>query len=206
MAEALILDLDRTLVDVQTYTDYETAVQDVKRVMGDIDLNYVPATEWRSATLEAMAILVALSGEGDEWQRASDIIERHERKAVPQSRAMPGLRRFLERTQDRARCIATLMGPAAMDAVCDYYGIDVELRVGRRADLAPKPAPDQLIVACSLMGVDPADAVMIGDSTWDQVAAEAAGVRFIGLTNRRRSEFPESTNLAQDLDAALSLL
>ena len=53
--KALLLDLDRTLVDVQTFTDYESAVDDVQRALGPVDLIGVPETEWRSATRTALA-------------------------------------------------------------------------------------------------------------------------------------------------------
>ena len=200
---ALLLDLDRTLVDVQTFTDYEAAVADVEQAMGRIELVGVPDTEWRSATKTAMAMLVALAPDPERWQTASDLIERHERAAVAQATAMPGLRSFLEATANRTRAIVTLMGPGAMDLVCERFDIDVSVRVGREADMVPKPAPDQVLRACDRLGVDASSAVMIGDSTWDETAALAAGASFIGLTNGRRSEFGSSTTLAADLNEAL---
>jgi phosphoglycolate phosphatase-like HAD superfamily hydrolase len=203
---ALVLDLDRTLVDVQTFTDYSAAVADVEREMGAIELVDVPDTEWRSATRTAMAMLVALAGDPDRWQQASDLIERHELAAVDQAVAMPGLDGFLAATAGVPRAIATLMGPTAMDAVCERFAIGVPLRVGRESDMVPKPAPDQVLRACQLLAVDPADAKMLGDSTWDREAALAAGAGFVGLTNGRPSEFPPGTVLAEDLNAAVPLL
>jgi phosphoglycolate phosphatase len=38
-----------------------------------------------------------------------------------------------------------------------------------------KPAPDPIIAACAQLGVTPAQAVMVGDSTNDSLAARAAG-------------------------------
>ncbi len=46
---------------------------------------------------------------------------------------------------------------------------------------AAKPAPDMVLRACGLLGVAPAEALMVGDSTYDRQAAGAAGVRFAGL-------------------------
>jgi len=203
---ALLLDLDRTLVDVQTFTDYEAAVADVERALGPVELVGVPETEWRSATRIAMATLVALAGDPHRWQLASDLIERHEREAVARATAMSGLDRFLRTTQDVPRAIVTLMGPAAMDDVCGAFGIDVATRVGRSADLVPKPAPDQVLRACRLLGVEPDDSLMLGDSTWDGAAATAAGAAFIGITNGRPSEFAPGTRIASNLDEALSAI
>jgi HAD superfamily hydrolase (TIGR01549 family) len=205
-ARPLLLDLDRTLVDVQSFTDYPAAVADVEGEMGTIELGELPETEWASATKRAMAILVALAPDPNRWQQASDLIEVHERAAVSQAEAMPGLGEFLTATASRPRVIVTLMGPGAMDLVCDRFGIDVPLRIGRTAGLVPKPAPDQVVAACELLGVAPAAVAMLGDSTWDREAALAAGADFIGLTNGKASEFPEGTPLATSLVDGLRLL
>lgn len=44
-----------------------------------------------------------------------------------------------------------------------------------------KPAPDLVLLACRELGVEPAQAVMVGDSRFDRDAARAAGARFVGL-------------------------
>ena len=53
--------------------------------------------------------------------------------------------------------------------------------VGGTDVLLPKPAPDMLLRACELLGVEPGHTVMIGDSTFDRDAARGAGSPFIGL-------------------------
>jgi phosphoglycolate phosphatase/AHBA synthesis associated protein len=44
-----------------------------------------------------------------------------------------------------------------------------------------KPAPDLVLYALDKLGVAPGAAVMVGDSRFDRGAAQAAGVRFVGL-------------------------
>ena len=44
-----------------------------------------------------------------------------------------------------------------------------------------KPAPDMVLEACCRLGVEPARAVVVGDSRYDREAAAAARVRFVGL-------------------------
>lgn len=44
-----------------------------------------------------------------------------------------------------------------------------------------KPAPDLVQLACRELGVEPREAVMVGDSQYDRGAARAAGVHFVGL-------------------------
>ena len=43
-----------------------------------------------------------------------------------------------------------------------------------------KPAPDMVYRACEVLVVDTSEAVVVGDSRFDQEAAKSAGVRFIG--------------------------
>lgn len=47
--------------------------------------------------------------------------------------------------------------------------------------LRPKPAPDLLLHALETLRLPPAAAWMVGDTRFDQQAAAAAGVRFLGL-------------------------
>lgn len=44
-----------------------------------------------------------------------------------------------------------------------------------------KPAPEPLLYACTQLGIAPADALMIGDSSNDACAARAAGVRALAV-------------------------
>lgn len=48
--------------------------------------------------------------------------------------------------------------------------------------IAGKPAPDMCLQACTEAGVDPADAVMIGDTTFDIDMAVNAGAASIGVS------------------------
>ncbi len=41
-----------------------------------------------------------------------------------------------------------------------------------------KPAPDMVLEACRRLGVGPAEALVVGDSRFDEGAAQAAGARF----------------------------
>lgn len=200
---ATLFDLDRTLVDVQTYTDYGAALADVEQLISDWVDPPTPPTGWDGPTRRAMGVLVALGGD-PRWQAVSDVIETYERSAVQRSRAMPGLETALAVTADRPRAVVTLLPPGTASLVLEQYGIDIPVLIGRRPDLAPKPAPDQVLAACRELGVLPGEAVMIGDSTWDAVAAEAAGCGFIGVTNGGPSEFGDR-RAAPTLPEALAL-
>ena len=65
--------------------------------------------------------------------------------------------------------------------VLEGLGLAPDQLVGGSDVPAAKPAPDMVLRACSLLGVAPAEALMVGDSIYDRQAAAAAGVRFAGL-------------------------
>ncbi len=206
MPTAILFDLDRTLIDAQTFTDYRSAVSDVRALIGSWPDLEVPETEWDLPTHECMALLVALSGD-PRWDTVSKAIEHHELAIVGRSSAMPGLTDALAATEHLQRGVVTLLPHDAARAVLEHHDVAIELLVPRQARFRPKPRPDQLLHALQELRVEPADAVFIGDSSWDAEAARACGVPFLGVTNDGVSLFDESVqtfpNLLASVNAAL---
>ncbi len=204
MSRALIFDLDRTLVDIQSFTDYGSARRDAEAIIGTQSEIAVPATDWSADTQAAMGLLVACSG-NPLWQRVSDAIERYEMAAIPSSAPMPGLAEAWAACREVPRAVVTLVPESVARAALDWHGIDTGdlIVIGRRADQRPKPAADGLIAVCEQLGIDPRHAVMIGDSSWDLGAAEAAGTDFIGVPTRPEN-LPPGTRTAVNLEAAVA--
>lgn len=60
----------------------------------------------------------------------------------------------------------------------------VDALAGEEDVIAPKPAPDGILVVCEHMGIPPAQTVMVGDSPADMLAGRAAGVAgCVGVTS-----------------------
>jgi len=57
----------------------------------------------------------------------------------------------------------------------------VDVTVGPGDGLRSKPEPDIIAHACEALGVSPARVILVGDSVFDEKAAKAAGVRFLGF-------------------------
>lgn len=208
MTAALLFDLDRTLVDVQSFTDYAAARLDAESLVGhERTLAAVPSTDWSSDTQATMALLVTYAGD-PRWDAVSEAIAVHELAAVPRSTPMPTLTDAWTLSASVPRAVVTLVPEDVARAALAAHGVDASpgalAVVGRRAGQRPKPAPDGLLSACAALGVDPADAVMIGDSTWDAEAAHAAGMPFIGVPFHPGS-LPEGTPVARDLVSAVRL-
>ena len=108
MMRAVLFDLDRTLVDLQTYTDYAAALADVEVLVGAWKDPPTPATDWDTPTQRCMSILVALSGD-PRWTEVSDLITAHELQAIPLSHPMPRLAEAMVRTDHLPRAVVTLL-------------------------------------------------------------------------------------------------
>ena len=195
---AYLFDLDRTLVDLQSFTDYAAALRDVSALVGEQEGAAVPDADWDAPTLSTMAILVALAGD-ERWGAASRAVASHERAAIPQSIAMPGLESLDDALAGAPRAVVTLLPEDGARDVLAHHGIHIDVIVGRHPLIPAKPSGAGLVVAAERLGVPVSECVMIGDSTWDHAAAVDAGASFIGVP-------VSSTAFASDVPVAQGLL
>jgi HAD superfamily hydrolase (TIGR01509 family) len=185
---AAILDIDGTLVD----TNYHHAVAWFRafRQHGHV----VPL--WRIHRHIGMGgdkLVAALTSEEVEAREGDDI--RAAEKAlyltvIEEVEPLRGARALLEDLKDRGATIV-LASSAKADEV-DHY---LDLLDARgladgwttSADVqATKPDPDLVLAALEVVGDK--DAVMVGDSTWDCRAADAAGITSIAVLTGGFSE------------------
>ena len=79
--------------------------------------------------------------------------------------------------------VATGKGRRGLQGVLERHGICERFVTLKTSDDGPgKPNPHMLIAAMEEVGANPADTVMIGDTTFDIVMAANAGVAAIGVT------------------------
>jgi HAD superfamily hydrolase (TIGR01509 family) len=200
----VLLDLDRTLVDVQSYTDYDSAWLDIAALLGEHGEDQGPETGWTERTRRCMAVMGQLP-DGDLWHAVSGAVAAHERAAIPASRQMPGAREFLEALSGTPVAVVTLLPHEVAGAVLAHHGLSVDTIVGRDPRVRPKPAPDGLRRALELLDSAPSDGVrMVGDSAWDAAAARAAGIGFVGVHSPACEfsafpDYPVAASLAEAL-------
>lgn len=178
---ALLLDLDRTLVDLQSFTDYDAAWAEVCELVDPSLGGTGPDTSWASATRACMGVIAGVT-DHTLWRTVSDTIERHERAAIVRSTPMPHLDRFVAATADVPRAVITLLPESVARETLAAHGVAIDVVIGRDPTIRPKPSGDGLRAALAGLGLGPgAAATMVGDSTWDAAAAHDAGVGFIGV-------------------------
>jgi HAD superfamily hydrolase (TIGR01509 family) len=184
-APALIFDLDGTLVDsvYQHVLAWHEALQEA-----GIELSV-----WRihrrigmSGGLFTRALLRETGRELDDALLAR-LQERHTeayRQRIGEVRPLPGARRLLGRLTELgcAWAIATSGRIASAGPAIAMLGVPEGVPIVTR-DLVPhaKPDPDLFLEAVRQLGVDVTDAVVVGDSVWDMLAARRARTLGIGL-------------------------
>lgn len=96
----------------------------------------------------------------------------------------------------------------AVAALCEAHFPDCfAFTQGMCPGVAPKPAPDALFALCTRMGIEPKDAVYIGDSEVDVETAQAAGMRLVAVTwGFRNREMLAEAGAEDMIDAPRELL
>lgn len=86
-----------------------------------------------------------------------------------------------------------------------HHELDVDVSVGSKAHGRAKPHPSIFETALAALGVQPTEAVMVGDSYEDDIeGARALGMRAILLD--RESRYPDEADRISDLYALVSAL
>jgi len=190
--QAIIFDLDGTLVDtVGTRVDSWMEVfpnhgidpepaflaplmgSDGKLLARMVAEHYEVALKPGEDTLidiEAGAAFRVLNAQPRTLPAATEILESLTDRGMPWAVATSSL-------PDDARESVQSLGLRSMPLICD--GADVE---------HAKPAPDLLLKAASLLHAEPTGTWYVGDSRWDMLASDAAGMRAIAVLTGATTE------------------
>lgn len=181
-ATAVLFDIDGTLVDSNFLH-----VEGWGRAFFEVGL-FVPA--WRiqrAIGADSSQLLdMLIGGESDEVKRKAkelntEIYARFTHRLAP----FDGARELVqELAATGERVVLATSAPAeeleALLRVLDLEKSTYAVTSAEDVETA-KPEPDIIHVALEKGGVTAANAVMIGDATWDMIAAKRAGVASIGL-------------------------
>lgn len=167
--EAVVFDLDRTLVDLQV--DWGAVKSELDSLLGDYLSE--PIHEESDVDLQAIA---RTHGVGEAYQ---DLLATYETEGA--SRAE---RRELLEVLPKLDCpvgICTKNAEAAAELALEQFGVleNVDALVARETVAAQKPDPEPLQHCLKTLDVVPGDAVFIGDDPSDRRAASGAGTSYL---------------------------
>jgi phosphoglycolate phosphatase len=159
---AVIFDLDGTLT--QPYFDFD-------KIRKEIGIPGGPILE----AIEAMAPA--------QKRQAEEILHRHERLAAENSRLNAHVHKVLAglRGEGLALGLVTRNQRACVAYVCQRHDLVFDAIVTRE-DGPVKPDPFPVRRVCEIMGVQPAESVVVGDYLFDLISANRAGAASVLLS------------------------
>ena len=176
-ARAVLFDLDGVLVD-----SYEAWFLGVNAVARHFGLGPVSRERFGSIWGQGIDADVRNLYPGrtpDEVRLAYQAEIPRQEAAIRRNPEGPSTLARLRSAGVRTACVSNTQAGLA-EAVVTGAGLAGAFDVvsGARPGLREKPAPDMLLAALRELAVSPAEALMVGDSRFDEQAAAAAGVRF----------------------------
>jgi HAD superfamily hydrolase (TIGR01549 family) len=176
---AVIFDLDGTIT--QPYFDFDA----IRREIG------VAADG--GPILEAMEHMTP-----QQRRRAEEILDSHEEQALAASALNPGAQEALSGLRDRGIRVGVLTRNRKRNAlaVAAKHSLHFDAVVGRE-DGPVKPDAYGVLHLCRSFGVEPTEALLVGDYLYDMLCARAAGAIPVLIANHQRAhEFIEHADFA----------
>lgn len=186
----VVFDIDGTLVDSQS-----DIIGAMSRAFDAEGLS--PPTRTETLSIVGLSLPVAMARlrpEAPEDQldrlvmgyKDAYVALRAETSAAESSPLYPGARDVLEALHaipDVLLGVATGKSKRGLDKLTEAHGLDHFFVTRQVSDFHPsKPHPSMLLQAIAEAGVDRADTVMVGDTSFDMQMASAAGVAGIGVS------------------------
>ena len=187
---ALLLDVDGTLVD-STYVHVSTWARALAEAGAPVPHAEVHRRIGKDgSTLVAELLEVGGVEDDDEVRdrvagRAKDLHDEYYADAADSLRLLPGARDLVRGAKERGwiTVLATSAPPSEFRHARELLGVDDHVdavTTGEDVDTA-KPDPTVVAIALERAGVDAEHAVMVGDATWDAIAAGKLGIRSIAV-------------------------
>ena len=166
---AILFDMDGTLTE---------PMLDFPRIKADMGIGDGPI-------LESLAQL-----DGARRRHAQAILLRHEELAAEKSTLNAGCRDLLDwlAAEKIPVALVTRNSRQSADTVIRRHGLQITVRITRDDGLF-KPSPAPLHLACRRLGIESADAWMVGDGQYDVESASAANIRSIWISHGKPRHF-----------------
>ena len=209
-SQACIFDLDGTLLDT-----LQDLANSVNIALEDFGQPVCTVEEVRAFVGNGVRKLMQRAvPEGTDEDLGERIYERflevYDREKNHYTKPYDGILELIALLKARGVACAVLSNKNddAVVALCEaHFPNCFEFTQGMRPGVAPKPAPDALFALCTRMGINPEDAVYIGDSEVDVKTAQAAGMRLVAVTWGFRSrEMLAKTGAKEMIDAPRELI
>lgn len=180
MVEAVVLDVDGTLMD-SNYLHVEAwarAFNEVGRRAARVEIH--------PKIGKSSSLLISEFVDDDETaKKVSELHTEHYSELQKHAYPLPGAKELIDSLskQDYQVWLATSADPEELEHSLEALETEDKLAgIVNSSDVEEsKPAPDIFGLALEQAGVDPQEAVAVGDAIWDVEAAKAAGIRAVAV-------------------------
>jgi HAD superfamily hydrolase (TIGR01509 family) len=201
----VVFDCDGLLVNTEPcWTVAETALFNRR------NLSFGPVEKaqliGRSLAQTSESLAVTFGEEGGAPAIAEELLNLVTEIIDAEGAAMPGARRVVDLVSRRVVAAVASNSPRTLlDVALRRGGFSQAFTVTVAADevMLPKPAPDIYLHACERIGVAPDDTAAFEDSLTGLRAAQAAGMRTVGIPTLPHPNFPADYTVASLTDPAL---
>lgn len=186
----ILIDVDGTLVD--SVPDLTFCVDEMMRALGRPVHGEARVRNWVGNGVERLvrrALIGQLDGEPDEadFQKAYPIfLALYAENTSKRSRLYPGIRAGLDYLKAAGFKLGCVTNKAARftEPLLRDLGVAGDFSIIVSGDTLPqqKPDPAPLLHAAKFFGIEPAQALMVGDSVSDVTAARAAGFQIVCMS------------------------
>ena len=186
----ILIDVDGTLVD--SVPDLAYCVDEMMRRLGRPVHGEARVRDWVGNGVERLvrrALVGQLEGEpsDEDFERAYPLfLELYADNTAKRSRLYPGVREGIQAMKAAGYRLGCVTNKAARftEPLLKDLGVRDAFEIVISGDTLPKKKPDPapLLHAAEFFGVEPARALMIGDSVSDVKAARAAGFRIVCMS------------------------
>lgn len=185
---AALFDLDGTLVD--TIPDLAEAIDTMRAELGLAPIGAGVVARYTGRGVESMVARALAHGGGPTTTAAAaqalDLFRQRYRACNGRhSTVYPGVVTGLDRWRSVVDRLAVVTNKSAQFTLPLLKRMDLarffDVVVSGDTCARKKPDPEPLLYACRQLAVDPADALMVGDSIHDALGARAAGVRTVAV-------------------------
>jgi phosphoglycolate phosphatase len=170
------------------YDTYDAVVYDMDGTLVELDVDWATVEESVAAVYEEAGVdpdgrslweFLEDAREHDLFEPVNAAIAEYEREGARRSSRLP----LADEPESIARPIGvcSLNCSGACEIALERHGLadHVSAVIGRDSVGTWKPDPEPLLATVDALGVDPADAVFVGDSARDKLTAERAGTGFV---------------------------
>ncbi|MCU7905316.1 MAG: phosphoglycolate phosphatase [Candidatus Thiodiazotropha sp. (ex Epidulcina cf. delphinae)] len=188
--EMILIDVDGTLVD--SVPDLAYCVDEMLKQLGRPPHGETKVRDWVGNGVERLvrrALIGQLDGEPEEadFERAYPLfLDLYTVNTSQRSMLYPGIREGLDYLRNQGYRLGCVTNKAAQftSPLLRDLGVDDDFEIIIAGDTLPKKKPDPmpLLHAAESLGVNPAAALMVGDSQSDVKAARAAGFQIICMS------------------------